>query len=153
MGGRSFSFSARTCCLCSRFHNAGWTIPHEVSSLPVSIPASITALSVHPDIRFPGESGAYRRERNRLLEAEIELRRTVERVAAQRRALPPGGALSLGRAAATRETCPIAGNRAEIRRHVSLCRFDVEQELRRSRSRNTLPERVTTEAPEPPLLA
>ncbi len=45
------------------------------------------------DIRFPGESGEYRRERNRLLEAEIELRREVERVAAQRRALPPGGAV------------------------------------------------------------
>ena len=44
-----------------------------------------------PDIRFPGESGDYRRERNRLLEAEIELRRAIERVAAQRRALPPGG--------------------------------------------------------------
>ena len=42
-------------------------------------------------IRFPGESDDYRRERNRLLEAETELRRTIERVAAQRRALPPGG--------------------------------------------------------------
>ena len=46
-----------------------------------------------PDIRFPGESAEYRRERNRLLEAELELRRAVERVAAQRRALPPGGAV------------------------------------------------------------
>ena len=42
-------------------------------------------------IRFPDESDEYRRERNRLLEAEIELRRTIERVAAERRALPPGG--------------------------------------------------------------
>jgi predicted dithiol-disulfide oxidoreductase (DUF899 family) len=50
-------------------------------------------LSVDPDIRFPGESDEYRRERNRLLEAEIELRRAIERVAAHRRALPPGGAL------------------------------------------------------------
>jgi predicted dithiol-disulfide oxidoreductase (DUF899 family) len=48
-------------------------------------------MSVDADIRFPGESGEYRRERNRLLEAEIELRRAIERVAAQRRALPPGG--------------------------------------------------------------
>jgi predicted dithiol-disulfide oxidoreductase (DUF899 family) len=31
--------------------------------------------------------------RDRLLEAEVELRRAVERVAAQRRALPPGGAV------------------------------------------------------------
>jgi predicted dithiol-disulfide oxidoreductase (DUF899 family) len=42
-------------------------------------------------IRFPGESEAYRRERNRLLEAEAGLRRAIEQVAAQRRALPPGG--------------------------------------------------------------
>src|ERR1700756_857086 len=45
------------------------------------------------DIRFPGESEEYRRERLRLLEAEMELRATIERVAAQRRALPPGGAV------------------------------------------------------------
>jgi len=44
-----------------------------------------------PGIRFPGESEEYRRERNRLLEAEAALRRTIEQVAAQRRALPPGG--------------------------------------------------------------
>jgi predicted dithiol-disulfide oxidoreductase (DUF899 family) len=49
------------------------------------------SLSAGHDIRFPGESGEYRRERNRLLDAEIELRRAVERVAAQRRALPAGG--------------------------------------------------------------
>jgi len=48
-------------------------------------------VSVDPGIRFPGESDEYRLERNRLLEAEIELRRAIERVAAQRRALPPGG--------------------------------------------------------------
>jgi predicted dithiol-disulfide oxidoreductase (DUF899 family) len=43
------------------------------------------------DTRFPGESDEYRRERNRLLDAEVELRRAIESVAAQRRALPPGG--------------------------------------------------------------
>jgi predicted dithiol-disulfide oxidoreductase (DUF899 family) len=48
-------------------------------------------MPVDPDIRFPGESSEYRRERNRLLEAEVELRRAIERVAAQRRALPRGG--------------------------------------------------------------
>jgi predicted dithiol-disulfide oxidoreductase (DUF899 family) len=42
-------------------------------------------------IRFPGESEHYRQERNRLLEAEAELRRTIEAVAAQRRTLPLGG--------------------------------------------------------------
>ena len=44
-----------------------------------------------PDIRFPGESEEYRDARNRLLDAEVELRRITERVAAQRRGLPPGG--------------------------------------------------------------
>ena len=44
-------------------------------------------------IHFPNESPQYRRARNVLLEHEMELRRQVERVAAQRRALPPGGAI------------------------------------------------------------
>ena len=42
---------------------------------------------------FPGESSEYRLARNHLLQAEVELRRAVERVAAQRRTLPPGGAV------------------------------------------------------------
>jgi predicted dithiol-disulfide oxidoreductase (DUF899 family) len=40
---------------------------------------------------FPGESAEYRAARDRLLEQEIEERRTMEAVAAARRALPPGG--------------------------------------------------------------
>jgi predicted dithiol-disulfide oxidoreductase (DUF899 family) len=40
---------------------------------------------------LPNESAAYRKARNALLVEEIELRRQNERVAAQRRALPPGG--------------------------------------------------------------
>jgi predicted dithiol-disulfide oxidoreductase (DUF899 family) len=44
-------------------------------------------------ITFPGESAEYRAARNRLLEQEIELRRTMEAVAAARRELPPGGAI------------------------------------------------------------
>jgi predicted dithiol-disulfide oxidoreductase (DUF899 family) len=44
-------------------------------------------------IQFPNESGAYRAARNALLADEIELRRQVERVAARRRKLPPGGAV------------------------------------------------------------
>jgi predicted dithiol-disulfide oxidoreductase (DUF899 family) len=40
---------------------------------------------------FPNESAAYRTARNALLLEEIELRRHIERVAAQRRALPVGG--------------------------------------------------------------
>ncbi|MGH8796573.1 MAG: DUF899 family protein, partial [Caldimonas sp.] len=50
----------------------------------------LAALSMR---RFPGESPQYRRARNALLAEEIELRRHIERVAAQRRALPPGGAV------------------------------------------------------------
>ena len=50
-------------------------------------------MSVDPAIQFPGESREYRLARNQLLQAEIELRRTIERVAAQRRALPLGGAV------------------------------------------------------------
>jgi predicted dithiol-disulfide oxidoreductase (DUF899 family) len=42
-------------------------------------------------ITFPGESSEYRAARERLLAEEIELRRAMERVAAERRALPPGG--------------------------------------------------------------
>ena len=41
--------------------------------------------------QFPGESAEYRRARQALLAEEIELRRHIERVAEQRRALPPGG--------------------------------------------------------------
>lgn len=41
--------------------------------------------------RFPNESADYRRARTALLAEEIELRRHIERVAEQRRALPPGG--------------------------------------------------------------
>ncbi|HZZ49723.1 MAG TPA: DUF899 family protein [Pseudonocardia sp.] len=48
---------------------------------------------VDPEIRFPGESGAYRRARRRLLDSEEQLRRMNEQVAAQRRALPLGGPL------------------------------------------------------------
>src|SRR5690242_19992370 len=42
-------------------------------------------------MRFPGESDGYREAREELLRAEIELRRQVEAVAAQRRELPLGG--------------------------------------------------------------
>jgi predicted dithiol-disulfide oxidoreductase (DUF899 family) len=50
-----------------------------------------TLSSALHDKHFPGESPAYREARNELLEAEIELRRQTERVAALRRRLPPGG--------------------------------------------------------------
>lgn len=44
--------------------------------------------------RLPNESAEYRAARNALLAEEIELRRHIERVAAQRRTLPPGGAVT-----------------------------------------------------------
>jgi predicted dithiol-disulfide oxidoreductase (DUF899 family) len=42
-------------------------------------------------MRFPGESPEYRAARDHLLDAEIELRRQTEAVAAMRRELPAGG--------------------------------------------------------------
>jgi predicted dithiol-disulfide oxidoreductase (DUF899 family) len=42
---------------------------------------------------FPNESAEYRAARNALLVEEIELRRHIERVASQRRALPSGGTI------------------------------------------------------------
>lgn len=42
-------------------------------------------------VRYPNESAEYRAMRTALLAEEIELRRHIERVAAIRRALPPGG--------------------------------------------------------------
>ena len=43
------------------------------------------------DVTIPGESAEYRAARNELLNKEIELRRQMEAVAAERRNLPPGG--------------------------------------------------------------
>jgi len=40
---------------------------------------------------FPNETAPYRKARNRLLRAEVALRRQVEKVAAMRRKLPAGG--------------------------------------------------------------
>jgi predicted dithiol-disulfide oxidoreductase (DUF899 family) len=45
--------------------------------------------------RFPGESRAYRAARNKLLDAEVKLRKHVEQVAALRRKLPAGGKVPL----------------------------------------------------------
>jgi predicted dithiol-disulfide oxidoreductase (DUF899 family) len=50
-----------------------------------------TATSARHSVRFPGESEAYRAARDELLDAEIELRRQIESVAAKRRSLPIGG--------------------------------------------------------------
>jgi predicted dithiol-disulfide oxidoreductase (DUF899 family) len=50
-----------------------------------------TELATKNPIRFPNESKEYRLARTALLAEEIELRRHIERVAEQRRQLPPGG--------------------------------------------------------------
>lgn len=50
--------------------------------------ATLAAEAAHP---YPNDSAAYRAARAALLAEEIELRRHIERVAAMRRALPPGG--------------------------------------------------------------
>ena len=50
-----------------------------------------TQLARENPVRIRNESAEYRAARAALLAEEIELRRHIERVAAQRRALPPGG--------------------------------------------------------------
>jgi predicted dithiol-disulfide oxidoreductase (DUF899 family) len=52
--------------------------------------SSVGKKSLH-DVRFPGESNEYRQARDELLKSEIDLRRKIEAVAAQRRKLPLGG--------------------------------------------------------------
>jgi predicted dithiol-disulfide oxidoreductase (DUF899 family) len=55
----------------------------------------MSAVAYLHHLHFPGESAEYRAARNSLLAEEMELRRQIERVAAQRRALPAGGALAV----------------------------------------------------------
>jgi len=55
----------------------------------ILIPAA--ELAAKNKAHFPNESPEYRQSRNALLTEEIELRRHIERVAALRRTLPPGG--------------------------------------------------------------
>ncbi|HKE96460.1 MAG TPA: DUF899 family protein [Povalibacter sp.] len=59
-----------------------------MTTKPSLVPAA--ELVKRNELRYPGESDDYRRARNALLAEEIELRRHIERVAEQRRALPPG---------------------------------------------------------------
>ena len=57
----------------------------------ILIPAA--ELAAKNKAHFPNESPEYRQARNALLAEEIKLRRHIERVAALRRALPPGGVI------------------------------------------------------------
>ena len=58
---------------------------------PAQSLAPAAELAARSPVRFPNESAEYRAARTALLAEELELRRHIERVAAQRRALPPGG--------------------------------------------------------------
>jgi predicted dithiol-disulfide oxidoreductase (DUF899 family) len=59
--------------------------------MPANTPLTpATELAKRNKMRIPNESPEYRRAREALLAEEIELRRHIERVAEQRRALPPG---------------------------------------------------------------
>ena len=58
-------------------------------NIPVLTPTA--ELAARGPVRFPNESAEYRAARTALLAEELELRRHIERVSAQRRALPPGG--------------------------------------------------------------
>lgn len=60
----------------------------QTKTQPLVPAAQLAALNT---VRLPNESAEYRRARNDLLAAEIELRRHIEQVAELRRALPPGG--------------------------------------------------------------
>ena len=53
--------------------------------------ASAQDLAATNKAHYPNESAGYRAARNQLIAEEIELRRHLERVASQRRALPAGG--------------------------------------------------------------
>jgi predicted dithiol-disulfide oxidoreductase (DUF899 family) len=61
----------------------------QVTADTVLAPAA--ELAAKNECSYPNESDVYRRARNALLAEEIELRRHIERVAALRRELPPGG--------------------------------------------------------------
>jgi predicted dithiol-disulfide oxidoreductase (DUF899 family) len=56
-------------------------------------PKARKAAGLTSSVRYPGETPAYRRARDRLIKSEIELRRHIEAVAAERRKLPAGGPL------------------------------------------------------------
>jgi predicted dithiol-disulfide oxidoreductase (DUF899 family) len=62
-----------------------------MADAPALIPAE--QLAGKNKAHFPHETSEYRSARNALLVEEIELRRHLERVASQRRALPTGGAI------------------------------------------------------------
>ncbi len=77
--------------------------------------ATAGQLAATNQAHFPNESSQYRAARNALLIEEIELRRQIERVAMQRRALPSGGEMlqdfALGSEAGVVPFSSLFGNR------------------------------------------
>src|SRR4051812_34731684 len=75
-----------------RIRRLWWGISMEVIAMDArpNLP-SAAELAARGPVRFPNESPEYRAARTALLAEEIELRRHLERVARQRRDLPPGG--------------------------------------------------------------
>jgi predicted dithiol-disulfide oxidoreductase (DUF899 family) len=65
--------------------------PHQCRAV---LGAVVTGSADVSDVRFPNESVEYRAARDALTQAETELTRHIEEVAAQRRALPLGGVLA-----------------------------------------------------------
>jgi predicted dithiol-disulfide oxidoreductase (DUF899 family) len=71
-----------------------WSARKEVPMTRHQSLVPATELATRNKTRFPNESDEYRRARTALLAEEIELRRHIERVAEQRRSLPPGGVVT-----------------------------------------------------------
>src|SRR4029450_6631447 len=67
-------------------HLKNWDGAYKSSSCALMESASM-------GVTFPNESPEYRAARNKLLEREVSLRREMEAVAAEIRALPPGGSV------------------------------------------------------------
>ena len=139
---------------------------------PMSELKPATELAAKASKPYPNESDEYRRARTALLAEEIELRRQIQRVAAQRRALPPGGeaaGLSLprrGRArksasstcsASTTRSSPISGCTARSASGPARCapRSSARSTSRRptsssaSRSRSSAARRSRASSPSP----
>jgi hypothetical protein len=66
-------------------------IRHNARSLCYNNPSLIVLMESSVGVTFPNESLEYRAARNRLLQLEAGLRREMEAVAAEIRALPAGG--------------------------------------------------------------
>src|SRR5262245_27049699 len=90
-GFRKRQFFARLCRIASGADVFLQRLSERGHAMSSSALKPATELARTNTARFPNESADYRRARQALLAEEIELRRHIERVAEQRRQLPPGG--------------------------------------------------------------